>query len=189
MGAEQSGHLMNVGYELYLKLLEEAVLEEKGEKAKANTDCAIKLAVSAGLPDSYVPDAGQRIDLYRRIAAVRSERDREDVLDELIDRFGEPPATAVTLCDIALLRAKACAQGIVDIRQENGRLRIMWAEDCIDLRRISELCNAKPFLGRIMLNAGKEPYVHLRLKPKEKALQLSQQLVDIYLQTEEKQEG
>lgn len=184
LGAEQSGHLMNVGYELYLKLLEEAVQEQKGEKAKDVTECTIKLAVSAGLPERYVPDAGQRIDLYRRIAAVRTEHDREDVLDELIDRFGEPPTTVVTLCDIALLRARAAEQGIVDIRQENGKLRITWAESCIDLRRISALCNAKPFLGRLMLNAGTEPYIHLRLKPQEKVLPLAQQLIAIYTETQ-----
>ena len=106
LGPEQSGHMMSVGYDLYLKLLEEAVQEEKGETPRPRVDCAAELLLSANLPNEYVPDAGQRIDLYRRIALIRTEEQRSDMLDELIDRFGEPPEEAVALLDIALLRAE-----------------------------------------------------------------------------------
>ncbi len=184
LGAEQSGHMMNVGYDLYLKLLEEAVLEEKGEKPRQRTECAAELAVSANLPEKYVEDAGQRVDLYRRIAAIRTEDDRADLLDEMIDRFGEPPASAVALCDIALLRAKAAEQGILEIKQSDGRLLVTWADDCTDLRRLAALCGAPQFKGRLLLNAGSPPYVSLRMKPKEKALEQANQLVAAYAETE-----
>ncbi len=186
LGAEQSGHLMNVGYDLYLKLLEEAVLEEKGEKPRTSTDCTIELLVNANLPEKYVADSGQRVDLYRRIAAIHTESDRADLLDELIDRFGEPPASAVALCDIALLRANAAAQGITEIRQQDGRILITWAKEDTDLRRMAALCGSRQFKGRLLLNAGEQPYLSLRMKPKERPMQLARELVQIYAQTGEK---
>lgn len=184
LGAEQSGHMMNVGYDLYLKLLEEAVLEEKGEKPRQRTDCAAELAISANLPEKYVEDAGQRVDLYRRIAAIRTPDDRADLLDEMIDRFGEPPASAVALCDIALLRTKAAEQGILEIKQQDDRLLVTWADHCTDLRRLSALCGAPQFKGRLLLNAGSPPYVSLRMKPKETALEMANALVEVYAETQ-----
>ena len=186
LGAEQSGHLMNVGYDLYLKMLEEAVLEEKGEKPRTSTDCTIELLVNANLPEKYVADSGQRVDLYRRIAAIHTESDRADLLDELIDRFGEPPASAVALCDIALLRANAAAQGITEIRQQDGRILMTWAKEDTDLRRMAALCGSRQFKGRLLLNAGEQPYLSLRMKPKERPMQLARELVQIYAQTGEK---
>ena len=186
LGAEQSGHLMNVGYDLYLKLLEEAVLEEKGEKPRTSTDCTIELLVNANLPEKYVADSGQRVDLYRRIAAIHTESDRADLLDELIDRFGEPPASAVALCDIALLRANAATQGITEIRQQDGRILMTWAKEDTDLRRMAALCGSRQFKGRLLLNAGEQPYLSLRMKPKERPMQLARELVQIYAQTGEK---
>lgn len=186
LGAEQSGHLMNVGYDLYLKLLEEAVLEEKGEKPHSSTDCTIELLVNANLPEKYVEDSGQRVDLYRRIAAIHTETDRTDLLDELIDRFGEPPASAVALCDIALLRANAAAQGVTEIKQKDGRILMTWSKEDTDLRRMAALCGSKQFKGRLLLNAGEQPYLSLRMKPKERPMQLARELVQIYAQTGEK---
>ena len=177
---------MNVGYDLYLKMLEEAVLEEKGEKPRTSTDCTIELLVNANLPEKYVVDSGQRVDLYRRIAAIHTESDRADLLDELIDRFGEPPASAVALCDIALLRANAAAQGITEIRQQDGRILMTWAKEDTDLRRMAALCGSRQFKGRLLLNAGEQPYLSLRMKPKERPMQLARELVQIYVQTGEK---
>ena len=73
LGAEQSGHLIDVGYDMYLKLLEEAVLEERGEKPQVRAECSADLAVSENIPEDYVPSQEQRMDLYRRIALVRTE--------------------------------------------------------------------------------------------------------------------
>ncbi len=182
LGAEQSGHMMNVGYELYLKLLEEAVLEEKGESAVPRTECTAELSVAANLPEDYVEDAGQRVDLYRRIAAIRTEEGKGELIDEMIDRFGEPPACAVAVCDIALLRSEAAQQGILSIKQEDARLLITWAEQHTDLRRLAGLCAAPQFKGRLLLNAGTSPYVVLRMKPKDSPLTLAGELVRTYAQ-------
>ena len=181
LGPEQSGHMMSVGYDLYLKLLEEAVLEEKGETPKPRVDCAAELLLSASLSDHYVPDAGQRVDLYRRIALIRSEEQRSDMLDELIDRFGEAPAEAVALLDIALLRAKASDQGISEIKQADGRLLVTFAET--DFARLSVLCGDPAYKGRLLLNAGSTPYVSLRLNKDEAPMDMARRLVDGYAAT------
>lgn len=181
LGPEQSGHMMSVGYDLYLKLLEEAVLEEKGETPKPRVDCAAELLLAASLPADYVPDAGQRVDLYRRIALIRSEAQKSDMLDEMIDRFGEPPAEAVTLLDIALLRAEASAQGISEIKQADGRLLLTFAET--DFARLSALCADQSLKGRLLLNAGSTPYVSLRLKNGEAPLDMARSLIGRYAGT------
>ena len=178
LGPEQSGHMMSVGYDLYLKLLEEAVQEEKGETPKPRVDCAAELLLSANLPSDYVPDAGQRIDLYRRIALIRTEEQRSDMLDELIDRFGEPPEEATALLDIALLRSQASEKGIAEIKQQDGRLLLTFAET--DFVRLSALCGDAAFKGRLLLNAGSSPYLSLRLEKTEKAMDMARLLVARY---------
>lgn len=182
LGPEQSGHMMSVGYDLYLKLLEEAVLEEKGETPPQRVECAAELTLSANLPAEYVSDPGQRVDLYRRIALIRSEEGRSDLLDELIDRYGEPPAEAVALLDIALLRAQAGDQGVTEIKQSAGRLLITFAQT--DFRRLSVLCGDKAFSGRLLLNAGSHPYLSLRLNAGETPMEMAQTLVHKYAQTQ-----
>ena len=97
LGAEQSGHMMDVGYDMYLQLLEEATGELKGEPPVKRTDCAADILVSAGLPQHYVEDAATRVDLYRRIAMITDKEDYMDLQDELLDRFGDLPASAQAL--------------------------------------------------------------------------------------------
>ena len=161
LGAEQSGHMISVGFDMYLKLLEEAVIEEKGEKPPVRTECSTDLTVSAYIPESYVPSAEQRIDLYRRIAHVRTEEDADDVTDELIDRFGDPPKSVNTLVYVALLRGEAASAGITEINQRGGTLKLTLQE--IDMERISALY-AGEYKGRLRIEPGKVPAVSLRLK-------------------------
>ena len=184
LGPEQSGHMMSVGYDLYLKLLEEAVLEEKGETPKVRTECLADLTVSANLPNDYVPDAGQRVDLYRRIALIRSKDSYSDILDELIDRYGEPPNEAVALLDIALLRSKASKAGVSEIRQQKDRLIFTFTKP--DIMKMSYLCGDDEFKGRLLLNAGSNPYLSIRINQKETPLELSSKFIDKYSLIEEK---
>ena len=185
LGPEQSGHMMSVGYDLYLKLLEEAVLEERGETPKVRTECLADLTVSANLPNDYVPDAGQRVDLYRRIALIRSKDSYSDILDELIDRYGEPPNEAVALLDIALLRSKASKAGVSEIRQQKDRLIFSFTKP--DIMKMSYLCGDDEFKGRLLLNAGSNPYLSIRINQKETPLELSTKVIDKYSAIEEKE--
>ena len=119
LGSEQSGHMMSVGYDMYLKLLDEAVLEEQGQAPKL-PDCTADLNVTANVDKNYVSRGEERMDLYRRMAAVRAQEDADDLLDEIVDRYGEPPKGVLNLIDIALLRAQAREVGIKDIKQKAG---------------------------------------------------------------------
>ncbi len=161
LGAEQSGHMMSVGYDMYLKLLEEAVLEEKGEKTEHRTECSADLTVSANIPEKYVSSPEQRMDLYRRIALVRSEEEADEMVSELIDRFGDPPREVIALVNIALLRAEAAKAHIPDISQKAGWLRFK-LED-FDMERISGLYALSKYKGRLKIEAGTSPVVALKV--------------------------
>ena len=178
LGPEQSGFLMSVGYDLYLKLLEEAVLTEQGRTPDLRTECAADLAVSANIPDRYVPSPEQRMDLYRRIARIRSEDEADDLVDELIDRYGEPPRPVNNLISVALMRAAAARCGITDISQKKGCLLFTLPQ--FDLKRVSDLCADVRYKGRLLFAAGEKPYLSLHLKKGEDVLKAAQKLVEEY---------
>ena len=178
LGAEQSGHIMTVGYEMYLKLLEDAVLEEKGEERPKEPDCVADLTVSANIPQDYVPAAEQRMDLYRRMARIRTREDADELLDEIVDRFGDPPKNVLNLIDIALLRADASRVGITEIRQREGS--VWMTLPAVDLRAVSQVCDQKAFRPRASFSAGRVPMLQIRLRPEEDPLRLSAAAVAAY---------
>ena len=161
LGAEQSGHMMSVGYDMYLKLLDEAVLEERGEKPK-EPECTADLNVTANVSQDYVARGEERMDLYRRMAAIRSQEDADDLLDEIIDRYGEPPKGVINLIDIALLRAEARKCHIIDIRQKAGE--ILFAMSDLNFEAVSLVCADPDYKNRLffMPNA-KLPSLRLKL--------------------------
>ena len=126
LGGEQHGHTETVGYDMYIRLLGEAVSLMKGEEPENPIDeeCLIDMQVQAHIPESYIDSTSLRLEVYRRIAEVRKEEDAFDVTDELIDRFGEPPAAVKGLIDIALLRNTASRLGITEIKQQGDALLI-----------------------------------------------------------------
>ncbi|MBM6927315.1 TRCF domain-containing protein, partial [Pseudoflavonifractor phocaeensis] len=178
LGPEQSGFLLSVGYDMYLKLLEEAVLEERGEPIPKRTDCAADLSVSAAIPDRYVPSPEQRMDLYRRIAAIRSEEDADELMDELIDRYGDPPRNVNNLVSVALLRAEAAKNGVTQIKQQSTNLNFYL--DGFDLRQVSALCALDKYRGRLLFSAGEKPYLALRLKKGEDPLKWGRKVMEDY---------
>ena len=159
LGAEQSGHMMSVGYDM--KLLDEAELEEKGQ-APTEPDCTADLNVTANIDKLYVSRGEERMDLYRRMAAIRSEEDADDLLDEIIDRYGEPPKGVINLVDIALLRANARKLGITDIRQKAGEIQFTLHK--LNFDAIGTLCSDKDYKTRVQFVASaKQPTLRLRL--------------------------
>ncbi len=167
LGAQQHGHMEAVGYDLYLKLLAEAVSEQKGETpVPSEEDCVIDLPVSTHIPDSYIRDSSQRLDIYRRIADIRTEEDSLDVMDELIDRFGEPPETVQGLVDVALLRNMAASLGIREVKEQNGSLLLYPRK--LDLPLAHKLSSA--LKGRVMISAGAKPYYAVRRDKKFSSL-------------------
>ena len=161
LGSEQSGHMASVGYDMYLKLLDEAVLEERGEKPK-EPECTADLNVTANVDKDYVARGEERMDLYRRMAAIRTQEDADDLLDEIIDRYGEPPRGVLNLIDIALLRAEARLCHIQDIRQKAGE--ILFAMSDLQFEAVSAICADPDYKNRLffMPNA-KLPTLRLKL--------------------------
>ena len=160
LGSRQHGHMEAAGYDMYLKLLGEAVAEEKGElkAGEEEQECLIDLPVEAHIPETYIRSTPQRLSMYKRIAAVRTDADANDVLDELRDRFGNPPPSINGLLQISLLRNSAAAAGIYEISQRNGSVLLYMAHP--DVRYAVEL--NKKMKGRVMLSAAKKPYIAVK---------------------------
>ena len=179
LGSEQSGHMMSVGYDMYLKLLDEAVLEEKGEAPKA-PDCTADLNVTAHVDKSYVTRGEERMDLYRRMAAIRSEEDADDLLDEIVDRYGEPPKGVLNLIDIALLRANARKAGIKDIKQKAGD--VLFTLTNLNFDAVSLMCADGNYKNRLMFVAtAKEPTLRLKLSTGVDSLKQSKVFIQKYM--------
>ena len=168
LGAEQSGHMVDVGYEMYMKLLSEAVLEARGLPVEKKAECSADLAVAAAIPDRYVPSSEQRMDLYRRIALIRTEEEADDLTDELIDRFGDPPGSVNALIHISLLRGEAGRAGITDISQKQGTLRFTVAN--FDMEKVSALYARESYRGRLRIEAGSKPCLSLRIRDKRRVI-------------------
>ena len=178
LGAEQSGHMMSVGYDMYLKLLDEAVLEERGEKPK-QPDCTADLNITANVDPDYVSRGEERMDLYRRMAGVRSQEDADDLLDEIIDRYGDPPKGVLNLIDVALLRAKARQAGIQDIRQKAGDVLFTLTE--LNFDAVSRVCADPDYKNRVQFVAtAKLPTLRLKLASGVDSLRQSKIFVERY---------
>ncbi len=175
LGAEQSGHMMSVGYDMYLKLLDEAVLEERGEKPK-EPECTADLTVTANVSKDYVARGEERMDLYRRMAAIRDQSDADDLLDEIIDRYGDPPKGVLNLIDIALLRSQARFCHIQDIKQKGGE--VLFTMSTLDFDRISALCADPDYKNRLFFVASaKLPTLRLKLHSSADSLKQCKALI------------
>ena len=161
LGGEQHGHMESVGYDMYLKLLGDAVAQEKGEAPAHGTDCLMDLQIEAHIPESYIPTNAGRLEMYRRIADIRNEADALDVTDELIDRYGDPPKSVHGLIQIALLRNQASLRGITEVKQQNGQLQLY--QPSLDMQWIGKLMDALP--RRVVVNAGAKPHIAVKLEP------------------------
>jgi len=169
---------MSVGYDMYLKLLDEAVLEERGEKPKA-PDCTADLNVTANVSQDFVSRSEERMDLYRRMAAIRSQTDADDLLDEIVDRYGDPPKGVLNLIDIALLRAEARACGIQDIRQKAGDVLFTMTE--MNFEAISGICGESVYKNRVFfLPNAKVPTLRLKLASGSDSLKQSKAFIARY---------
>ena len=179
LGAAQSGHMLSVGYDMYLKLLEEAVLEERGEKPVEEVACTADLDVTANLDKQFVSSGEQRMDLYRRMAAIRSQEDADELLDEIVDRYGDPPRGAMNLIAIALLRARAAAAGISDISQKGKTVIFTLAK--FEFETVAAICGSEAYKRRIFLSPKTEkPLLTLKLAANDNPLKAAEEFVRAY---------
>ena len=130
LGAEQHGHVAAVGFELYTQLLEEAVNEQRGApKAEALPEVTVDLALSTAIPDEYVPSRQRKLELYRRIAELRSLDDLGALRDELRDRYGPPPDPVRNLLYGVEVKLRAVSAGATEVRARGPELRLVLARD------------------------------------------------------------
>ncbi len=148
LGREQHGHMEAVGYDLYCKMLNEAVKREKGEIVEESFETAVDLDMDAYLPEDYIAGELQRLDLYKRISEIGSGEQKDEIMDEMIDRFGEPPKAVMNLLYLALLRMEAHKAYIVDISQKPEEIVLtMFERASIDVTAIPEfLSRHAPYL-------------------------------------------
>lgn len=167
LGAKQHGHMEAVGYDMYLRLLSEAVSEKRGEAPTRKTEeCLVDIQIDAHIPEKYISNLSQRIDVYKKIACVRTEADCMEMLDELIDRFGDPPASVKGLIDIAMLRNTAAMLGFTEINQKGDAL--LMVPEKLDMALAGVLASA--LNGRVFVNAGSKPYISVKMKKGQSAL-------------------
>lgn len=174
LGGEQHGHMEAVGYDMYIKLLNDAVLEEKGEERKIDEECSVDLDISANIPEKYIPSLSHRLSIYRRIADIKTLDDKMDVIDELCDRFGEPPSEVLGLMDIALLKGAAGRNGIYEISGDKTEINFFVRNFAPETA--GELIKK---LGQGTLLVPTEP-VHftIKLKPGQSTINLLRELAE-----------
>jgi len=140
LGAEQSGHMEAVGYDLYCKMLSEAVSEAKGLPVEEDFETVVDLSMDAFIPDSYIPNEFQKLDFYKRIAGIENDADVDDLSDEMLDRFGEVPKAVENLMKIANLKAAAHRGSIAEIKQTGGKVRLTVAQNPrFDVTKLPEI--------------------------------------------------
>ncbi|MDO4833716.1 MAG: transcription-repair coupling factor [Bacillota bacterium] len=171
LGREQSGHMLEIGYELYCKLLDEAICRESRrqedgvaslsleEPAETETT-AFNLPVPALIPSRYIDDEVLKLQMYKKVAMVETAADASDLMDEFIDRFGDPPMETLNLIRIAVIRSAARRMGITEISQEGAKLKftlmpeVRFGENTIPVL-------VKAYDKRIRFNGGKNPFIRL----------------------------
>ena len=157
LGERQSGHMEAIGYDLYCKMLNEAVKKKKGDYQEDDFETSVDITVDAFIPDEYILNEYQKIDTYKRIAAAQSEEERDDMKDELSDRFGVLPRAVLNLLDIAHMRILAKKVYITDIKEEKDAIKLSIYERAkYDGTRLPGFLSK--FNGQMQFRNGEKPY-------------------------------
>lgn len=157
LGEQQSGHMEAVGYDLYCKMLNEAVRKLKGETVEEEFETTVELDMDAFIPSSYIKNEFQKLDAYKRIAAILNEEDFDEMADELMDRYGELPRPAQNLLSIALLKAKAHEAAVIQLTQRGEATKIMMYNRApVNINRIPPLL--EKYNRRLKFIGGENPY-------------------------------
>ena len=150
LGAEQSGFMASVGYDLYVKMIEETVREMRGDVSRGDVETRVELKVDAYLPQEYVPSDVMRVEMYKKIASIRDRAGREDLIEELIDRFGDPNRPVMNLIEIAHLKALCSNLGIDNVSMKGGEMVLRFSI-AAQLNPMKLLMAVKPHEARLRL--------------------------------------
>lgn len=162
LGAEQHGHMDVVGYDMYCKLLDSAVLELRGEKAPEEFETLIDLKINAYIPPSYIENEERKLEMYKKISEISNEEDLLDVQDELLDRFGEMPGCVQNLLDIAVLKSAAHKIGVISIIQKQSNVVLKFKPDSdVDVNRLLQAVKNND--KKLFLSGGGTPYLTYKI--------------------------
>lgn len=176
LSGKQHGHMEAVGYDMYLRLLNEAIAEQKGEAIPPSSeDCLVDVSINAFIPPEYINSLPQRIDAYRRIASIQNTADSTDVIDELIDRYGEPPKSVMGLIDIALLRNTASSLGVTEINQRGENIFFYILSPTVN--QITAL--SQKYKRRILFCDDKKPHFRVELDKRQKSPDLMNEVITL----------
>ena len=184
LGAEQHGYIESVGYDLYIKLLNEAVLEERGEAHKEHFESQIIISMSAHIPEHYVKSSAARMEMYKKISFIETRDERDDLYDEFSDRFGDVPKTVERLLDVAL--AKALAERARIKKIEHSGLKLTFVTEKPDLSVWSELFAANRSLSFVGLGS---PLIVYRLRKDEDPAFVAAKIMSEYVEAMDSEDG
>ena len=162
LGREQHGHMEAIGYDLYIKLLEDTVKELKGESAAEVVDTSIELQVSAYIPESYIADENQKIEIYKKIAYIGNHEDLYDIEEEIEDRFGDLPQVVRNLLDISYIKHIAKRCGIVSIAQKKNNIIVKFNSDK-SIKPQTAIRVAGEYIDRLLFTAIGQPYFTVKI--------------------------
>lgn len=191
LGQEQSGNIEAVGYDLYCKMLNDEIRRLSGETVEAEFATSIELPVDAYIPDSYVKNEYMKLDLYKRISRCENREENDAIIEEVKDRFGEPPKVFYRLLDIAYLKAIAHKAYITDIKYLQDEIRfIIWPQAPVKVERMDMLL--KRYKGQMKFVTGKQSGFHLKASKtiQDELIKTAEQAIyDIMLLFDDKEDG
>ncbi len=160
LGAQQHGDMDAVGYDMYCKLLNEAVSNAKGISVKKEILTSVDIKTDAFIPEDYIPSHNLRIEIYKKIASISSEDEKETIIDEIIDRFGAPPKCVINLIEVSLIRMLASKSGFSEVTQKGGKILFVFDPSATyDANLIMKMASQTG--GKLLFNAGAKPYLSL----------------------------
>ena len=160
LGEIQHGHMEQVGYDMYCKLLDEVVKEIQGIETNEEIDVQIDLNISCYIPDEYISDSSQKIEIYKDIALCRTENDIANIIDELIDRYGNMPLEVENLIEIIRIKEMCRKLNIIKLSKKNGNYIFYFDSSKFDFSVVDTLI--KEYKNRISFSPGKDPYITLK---------------------------
>ena len=161
LGEIQSGHMEQVGYDTYCQLLDEVVKEMQGEQVEEQQDVQIDLSVSSYIPDSYIDNSSQKIEIYQNIALCRTEKDIQNVIDEIIDRFGVMPKEVENLIEIARIKQLAKEVGVIKISAKKDGIVFMYDNSKVDNNKIMKVLDK--YASKVRFSPGVQNYITLKI--------------------------
>ncbi|MBE6718914.1 MAG: transcription-repair coupling factor [Ruminococcaceae bacterium] len=178
LGAEQHGHMQSVGYDMYMKLLNEAILEEKGEVLSPKKECTVDLNVNAYIPEKYIRVASQRIDVYKKIALIENIEDMRDITDELLDRYGDIPEAVMNLLKVSLVRKKGSDALMSKIEKRSGNVLVYPYQ----MNTAVWTYIAAQNKGKVLMSLGSKPYVCCKIDKNVDVFEYISGILDNYIE-------